>query len=100
MKLKKPKKIIDLKSKIEHKDINYNNIHINKERNNKKGDWICINCRNLNYSFRTVCNRCKIPKINPFLNNANILNNKAVNNIQKYPFYSFSPPIIFFNNNV
>ena len=98
--IKKPKKIIDLKSKIEHKDINYNNIHINKERNNKKGDWICINCRNLNYSFRTVCNRCKIPKINPFLNNANILNNKAVNNIQKYPFYSFSPPIIFFNNNV
>ena len=30
------------------------------------GDWICINCNNLNFSFRTICkevayagNRCK-----------------------------------------
>lgn len=22
-------------------------------------DWVCLNCSNLNYSFRKVCNRCK-----------------------------------------
>lgn len=100
--IKKPKRIKDLKSKNENKDLNNNNIPNNyKERNNKKGDWICINCRNLNYSFRTVCNRCKIPKINPFFNNGNILKNKEMNNnnSQEYPFYSF-PSIIIFNNNV
>ena len=26
------------------------------------GDWICFNCNNLNFSFRTQCNRCKISK--------------------------------------
>ena len=28
----------------------------------RKGDWICFNCNNLNFSFRTQCNRCKISK--------------------------------------
>jgi hypothetical protein len=23
-------------------------------------DWVCLSCNNLNYSFRKVCNRCKI----------------------------------------
>lgn len=22
-------------------------------------DWVCLNCSNLNYSFRKVCNRCR-----------------------------------------
>lgn len=22
-------------------------------------DWVCLNCGNLNYSFRKICNRCK-----------------------------------------
>ena len=91
--VKKPKKIIDLKQKVEPK-VN-NEI---KERNNKKGDWICLNCRNLNYSFRTICNRCKIPKINTFINGQNILKRKEINNIQKYPIYSFPPCFIIFNN--
>jgi hypothetical protein len=26
----------------------------------REGDWICFNCRNLNFSFRKKCNRCKI----------------------------------------
>ncbi|CAK88958.1 unnamed protein product (macronuclear) [Paramecium tetraurelia] len=26
---------------------------------NKACDWICIECRNLNYSFRKICNRCQ-----------------------------------------
>ena len=28
----------------------------------KAGDWICFNCHNLNFSFRTNCNRCHITK--------------------------------------
>ena len=36
---------------IKHKTI--------KER---KGDWTCQLCSNLNFSFRKVCNRCKTPK--------------------------------------
>lgn len=25
----------------------------------REGDWICPDCKNLNFSFRTQCNRCK-----------------------------------------
>lgn len=28
----------------------------------KAGDWICFNCNNLNFAFRTNCNRCHITK--------------------------------------
>ena len=28
----------------------------------RPGDWICSNCQNLNFSFRTNCNRCHLPK--------------------------------------
>ncbi len=44
----------------------YNNgnkkINQNKNFNNKKGDWVCPLCKNLNFSFRTICNRCKVSK--------------------------------------
>lgn len=30
----------------------------------RTGDWICNNCMNLNFAFRVVCNRCKLPKPN------------------------------------
>ena len=36
-----------------------NNVNIVRD---KKKDWICTFCQNLNYSFRTKCNRCKIKK--------------------------------------
>ena len=69
------------------------------ERCNKKGDWICSNCKNLNYSFRTVCNRCKFPKINYYVINPNnqISKNEKniINNIQPY---CISPTFIVFNN--
>jgi hypothetical protein len=35
---------------------NHNNIR------DQKKDWICSFCNNLNYSFRTKCNRCKVKK--------------------------------------
>ena len=28
----------------------------------RTGDWICKNCKNLNFTFRNECNRCKMPK--------------------------------------
>lgn len=42
----------------------------NKNKDKKKkvfeeraGDWVCMRCKNLNFSFRIICNRCKIPKV-------------------------------------
>jgi hypothetical protein len=29
------------------------------QENKRQGDWICVLCNNLNYSFRDNCNRCK-----------------------------------------
>lgn len=28
----------------------------------REGDWICSNCKNLNFAFRMECNRCKCSK--------------------------------------
>jgi hypothetical protein len=28
----------------------------------RKGDWLCPKCRNLNFAFRLICNRCQLPK--------------------------------------
>ena len=30
----------------------------------REGDWICPECKNLNFAFRLYCNRCKHPKEN------------------------------------
>lgn len=36
-------------------------------------DWICNRCNNLNYSFRTFCNICKLPlKDNPYYDSNNL----------------------------
>lgn len=29
----------------------------------KFGDWVCFKCRNINFSYRTNCNRCNIAKL-------------------------------------
>ena len=42
-----------------------NSIYKNKKENSKpmrKGDWLCNFCLNINFSFRTFCNRCKATK--------------------------------------
>ena len=49
----------------------------------RKGDWQCPACHNLNFAFRQSCNRCKLPKemyINYTMNQQKI-NEKMVNNI-------------------
>ena len=28
------------------------------------GDWVCLNCNNLNFSFRDFCNRCDMDRKN------------------------------------
>lgn len=28
----------------------------------REGDWVCYQCKNLNFSFRLTCNRCEISK--------------------------------------
>jgi len=89
--VKKPKKIVDLRTKYEPKE--YKEI---KERSNKKGDWVCMNCKNLNYSFRTACNRCKIPKVNPYLNTQAF--KREITKMQNYSKYFFSPSFVIFNN--
>ena len=30
----------------------------------RKGDWVCLGCKNLNFSFRQECNKCFIKKDN------------------------------------
>lgn len=44
------------------------NLSSNKSKKGKKqfseraGDWVCVKCKNLNFSFRSICNRCQLTK--------------------------------------
>ena len=33
-----------------------------KHFSEREGDWICFNCKNVNFAFRIICNRCQLPK--------------------------------------
>ena len=58
---KKP--ILYNKYNMKNQNENKNCLNIkNKTIKEKKGDWICLLCHNLNFAFRTRCNRCKAPK--------------------------------------
>ena len=62
---------------------NINNNYVHKHHNNKgkkpfeirEGDWTCVHCNNLNFSFRLKCNRCGLSKE---LSTQKILSNKNV----------------------
>ena len=45
-------------------NFNINNYYQLKHKSIKerKGDWFCQLCFNLNFAFRKECNRCKVPK--------------------------------------
>ena len=53
------KNYVENKNRLSHKK--------NKFPREKKMDWVCPLCHNLNYAFRTICNRCKIPKREVYL---------------------------------
>ena len=74
--LKNPKKIVNIKNKI--------NSGINQNNDDENKDWICSKCQNFNYSFRTICNRCKVPKIYQFVVKPVLYQNIIYNNIIAY----------------
>jgi len=39
------------------------------------GDWVCFSCSNLNFSFRKICNRCKLSRDMSDMNYCNMENN-------------------------
>ena len=48
---------------------NYQRINGDKKKNKKKqefvereGDWSCYRCKNINFSFREICNKCQFSK--------------------------------------
>ena len=45
----------------------------------REGDWICFNCNNLNFAFRTVCNRCQLSKDESVTYTLQALNNNNNN---------------------
>jgi uncharacterized OB-fold protein len=114
------------KLKLQNQIKNQKNINSNKIKE-RKGDWICAKCGNLNFSFRLICNRCQLDKkqndfiyqrMNIFnnpnlqmgnLNNMNSMNNiNPINNMNNQlsqlqfvnngPFYFNNMNIIQFNN--
>ena len=101
---KMPKRKIGNPKRTEIKDVKEakkieepNNIRDKKE-NNKNGDWICSYCNNLNYSFRTICNRCRIPKVYSLINAQLTNQNKTMIDNNNYNSFEVSPSIIVINN--
>lgn len=49
----------------------------NKKKNfvEREGDWTCFYCKNLNFSFRKKCNRCKALKVNSEKEHDNYMDN-------------------------
>ena len=81
---KSPKNIYNQNLNIEIiKKNNLSNILNNnkqKQFSERLGDWICFNCKNLNFSFRKFCNRCQLSKeeSNNYFIQFILYNNKSV----------------------
>ena len=87
---KSPKKISKLKRKLENKKKEQMKMQQaqqkktpdeddkKKKLKERKGDWTCSKCGNLNFSFRIICNRCQLPKKDSDM----MTNNQAPMNIQ------------------
>ena len=55
-------KLNNLNNIIMPMNIIWNNVSIANKSRERKNDWVCSFCNNLNFSFRTKCNRCKVAK--------------------------------------
>ena len=75
---------IFLGGKNQENNLNNNNFNNKKMFIEKPGDWICNNCQNLNFSFRTNCNRCHMPKSENQKLNQNLQMNGYINNMNFY----------------
>lgn len=51
-----------LLSKICKEGLEKNEDKKKKPLKERQGDWSCPKCRNLNFAFRQICNRCQLPK--------------------------------------
>ena len=58
----------DINKKLSYKSIPITNKNEKKPFDKKKGDWSCPECHNLNFAFRVICNRCKLPKPSNLVN--------------------------------
>lgn len=85
---KQPKSLQKIK---EENELNNNGEKKKKPLIERKGDWQCPKCHNLNFAFRQSCNRCKLPK--PPLNNNNN------NYIQNWGMLSLMNPLPQSNSN-
>jgi hypothetical protein len=91
-------------NKIGENEIYYNKNNVEPEKKEEKckkpfeireGDWTCEFCYNLNFAFRTKCNRCGV--IKDFLQ---IKNNLTMNNNDNFQNYQkMMPSNIYFGNN-
>ena len=78
---KKKKKIINKNTKDENHLFNF------KKNIVRRDNWICSKCKNVNYSFRTYCNRCKLPKIYSFVNNTFTYNQNNIYNLGEINYF-------------
>lgn len=66
--------------------INNNNPNERKKHNRpfteRAGDWVCYKCKNLNFAFRLMCNRCHLPKNESEKMGENNKKNNSNNNIK------------------
>lgn len=58
----------------------------------RKGDWSCVRCKNLNFAFRHECNRCKHPKKDLFNEDNQMM---MPLNYNPYPYPNSNPGFNF-----
>ena len=58
--IKNPKTLEEINKKKDE------NKKAKKKVKERKTDWLCLNCQNLNYGFRKNCNRCQIQRKDEF----------------------------------
>ena len=94
------------KNKFDKKNAQ-NSQHSKKEGKMKKpfevriGDWTCSKCSNLNFSFRSKCNRCGLPKeISAQQQNMEMIPQDMLNQNINFQMMSAANPNFIYGNNM